>query len=177
VQEATDQPLGTVRVVPATRDQEPTLANLLELYIHDFSEIVPVELGPDGRFVYKDLPAYWREPDRHPFLITIDGNLAGFALVKKVRAFLEEPQANDRRVWDMDEFFIVRAHRRHGVGRTAAHKVWQLFPGRWQVRVMGSNSAALNFWQRAIDTFTDRPIDPTSIDRDGKAWAVFNFES
>ena len=53
-------PTSRIRVVPATRDQEPILANLLELYIHDFSEILPIELGQDGRFGYKNLSEYWR---------------------------------------------------------------------------------------------------------------------
>ena len=88
MQEQSERPPRLARVIPATRDQEPILANLLELYIHDFSEILPMELGPDGRFGYKDLSNYWIEPDRHPFLITVDEKLAGLVLVKKGSALL-----------------------------------------------------------------------------------------
>jgi hypothetical protein len=35
----------------------------------------------------------------------------------------------------------------------------------------------LLFWQRAIDTFTGRSVDPASTERGGKPWAVFTFES
>ena len=162
----------SIRVIPASREQEPNLANLLELYIHDFSEFHPAELKQNGRFGYKSLPDYWTKPDHHPFLIMVDDKLAGFALVKKAGAL-----KSDEPVWDMAEFFIVRAHRNQGIGLASAHQVWQLFPGQWQVRVMHSNRTALAFWQRAIDAFAGQSVDPASLERDGKTWAVFAFES
>jgi len=177
VQGPSEQPPSFVRVFPAAREQEPILANLLELYIHDFSEIQPMELGPDGRFSYEDLPKYWNEPGRHPFAITVDDKLAGFAFVKKTRSLSGGARIGDAPVWDMAEFFIVRAHRRHGIGLTAAHQVWRKFPGPWQVRVMHSNRAAFLFWQQAVDSFTGHSIDPISIEHDGKTWAIFSFES
>jgi predicted acetyltransferase len=177
VRALSEHPPSSVSVVPAARDQEPILANLLELYIYDFSEYLPVELGPDGRFGYKNLCEYWSEPDHHPFLITVDEKLAGFALVKKARTFSSDDQAGSDTVWDMAEFFIVRANRRRGVGLIAAHQIWCQFPGRWQVRVMRANLAALNFWQRAVDTFAGHALVPISIERDEKPWDVFTFES
>jgi hypothetical protein len=44
-------------------EQELILANLLELYAHDFSEFHELELGSDGRFGYGGLPLYWSEPE------------------------------------------------------------------------------------------------------------------
>src|SRR3954470_1620920 len=35
---------------PIARDQAFVLANLFELYVHDFSEQVPIDLQPNGRF-------------------------------------------------------------------------------------------------------------------------------
>jgi hypothetical protein len=40
-----------VEVMPAILEDQPVLANLLELYIHDFSEFLSLDLGADGRFV------------------------------------------------------------------------------------------------------------------------------
>jgi hypothetical protein len=45
-----------VEIIPALEEQEPILANLLELYAHDFSEFIDLKLGADGRFGYKHLP-------------------------------------------------------------------------------------------------------------------------
>ena len=66
-----------IEIIPAAREQEPILANLLELYGYDFSGFHSLEVGSDGRFGYKCLPLYWSEPGRHPFLVRVDGKLAG----------------------------------------------------------------------------------------------------
>jgi hypothetical protein len=74
------RPAYYIEVTPAAPEQEPVLANLLELYGHDFSEFQDLDLGADCRFGYKGLPLYWSEPDRHPFLTTVAGRLAvGFS--------------------------------------------------------------------------------------------------
>jgi predicted acetyltransferase len=175
--DSTAQPPISTSILPATREQEPILSNLLELYIHDFSEILHLDLGPDGRFGYNNLSHYWTQPDHHPFLITVDDQLAGFAFVKKATALAGDDDSSQQQVWDMAEFFVVRAHRKRGLGLSATHQLWQLFPGPWQVRVMDKNLPALHFWQRAIDTFTGKSIAPALIDRDEKRWAVFTFQS
>jgi hypothetical protein len=41
-----------VEVIPAVPAQAPILANLVDLYLHDFSEFRPLEIGDDGRFGY-----------------------------------------------------------------------------------------------------------------------------
>jgi predicted acetyltransferase len=161
-----------IELVPAAPEQQPILANLLELYAHDFSELHHLELGADGRFGYKPLPLYWSDPHRHAFLIQVDGRLAGLALVKR------GSEVSDREtVWDVAEFFILRAYRRRGIGLKAAHEVWRKFPGPWEVRVMQSNRTALDFWQRAITTFNNgQAIRPARIEKDGEWWYVFSFE-
>jgi predicted acetyltransferase len=147
-------------------DQQPIVANLLQLYAHDFSEFLDLELGPDGRFNYPPLPLYWTDPNRHPFLVRIEGQLAGFVLVKR-----------ESSIWDMAEFFVVRAYRRRGIGTAVAQDIWKRFPGPWEVRVIQSNRSALQFWQRAVSAFMGQAIQPIHIEKDGNDWKVFSFES
>jgi predicted acetyltransferase len=161
-----------VQVTPATAEQQPTLANLLELYVHDFSEILDLEVGENGRFGYKDLDLYWQDPQRRPFLARIDGKLAGFALVR-----LSPSISGNHEVWDMTEFFVVRGHRRRGVGTAIANEVWRQLSGGWQVRVMEANEAAREFWERAIAEFAGRSIPPSRVEKDGKWWTVFFFDA
>src|ERR1035438_9120203 len=80
---APERPSMNIEVIPATAEQEPILANLLELYAHDFSEFCDVEIGADGRFGYQPLPLYWSEPGRHPVLVWVESKLAGLVLVKR----------------------------------------------------------------------------------------------
>jgi predicted acetyltransferase len=167
-----ERPLGHLEVIPAALEQEPILANLLELYVHDFSEFHQVELGLDGRFGYRNLPLYWRDPDRHPFLVMLDGKPAGFVLVKQGSEI-----SGDASIWDLAEFFVLRGHRRRGMGTAIAHEVWRRSPGRWEVRVMDSNHGARCFWERAIADFTGGAVRETHFEKGGELWRVFSFES
>jgi predicted acetyltransferase len=159
-----------IEVIRAAKEQQPILANLLELYAHDFSEIDDLEIGADGRFGYEHLPLYWQEPQRHPFLITAGGKLAGFVFVHQGSRVSVENE-----VLDVAEFFVLRSYRRHGVGMKAAHEVWKMFPGRWEVRVMERNVAAQKFWERAITEFTGSPSQATLLEKDNKRWHMFSF--
>ena len=112
------EPALQVQVALATTDQQPTVANLLELYAYDFSEFHTIQLGPDGRFGYAGLEHYWTLPDRFPFLFTVDGKLAGLALIKK-----DSEISGDPSIWDVREFFVLRAFRRRSIGLEAAHQI------------------------------------------------------
>ena len=161
-----------MEVVPAAKADEPIIANLLELYAHDFSEFYGVELGPDGRFGYKSLPLYWIEPGRHPFLVRIGGKLAGFVLVKS-----GSEVSGQENVWDMAEFFVARGYRRRGAGTKVTHEIWKRFPGAWEVRVVPENTSARDFWSHAISTFTGDAIHSVGVEKDGERWTLFRFES
>lgn len=100
-----------VEVIPAAPEQEPVLANRLELYAHDLSGFFDLRLGPDGRFGYPRLPLYWREEGRLPFLVKVDGGLAGFVLVSRGSRVSGDPRA-----WDVAEFFVARPFRKRGIG-------------------------------------------------------------
>jgi predicted acetyltransferase len=164
--------LPRIELVRATPDQQPIIANLIELYAYDFSEFYPIELGTDGRFGYKDLALYWSEADRLPFLIRVNDRWAGFVLVKRERA-VEGKQP----VWDVSEFFVLRAWRRRSVGITVAHELWQRCPGRWQVRVMESNDSGCRFWEKAVWAFAGDDVKLSRFEKDGVNWRLFTFET
>ena len=136
-----------VRVVPAGPDDRHALTNLMQLYLHDFTEYEDADVGPDGRYGYAYLESYWSEAGRYPFLIRVDDKLAGFALVRTV-VDGQEP----RRV--MAEFCVLRKYRRRGVGQHAARQIFDLFAGGWQVNEAAANLPAQAFWRRVIGAYT-----------------------
>jgi predicted acetyltransferase len=166
------KPTAHIELLAATAEQAPILANLLELYAHDFSAFLDIDLGADGRFGYQSLPLYWSEPGRRAFLVKADGKLAGFVLVKR-----GSEVSGDQNVWDMAEFFVIRGYRRRGIGTQVAHEVWSRLRGRWEVRVVQSNTSAYDFWARVIATFAGEPISPVWVEKNGERWALFSYES
>ena len=162
-----------VAVVPAVADDAALIANLLELYQHDLSDVFPVELGTNGRFGYERLPLYWSEPTRRfPFLIRHGDRVVGFALINR-----GSPASDDPDVFDVAEFFVVRRHRRSGVARSAAFQVWGRLPGRWIVRVSEGNVGALRFWTRVITEYARDTVMESTRAGTPHAWRVFAFAS
>lgn len=139
-----------IDVVPAAEEEKPIVRRLLELNSHDFSEIDGRDLGPHGEYGYQYLDHYWiQSENRHAFLITVDGMIAGCALVR----------AGDPH--EFGEFFIIRKYRRTGVGTVAAREIFKRFPGEWFVHEISGNDSAVHFWRRAIPTEFQESTDQT----------------
>ncbi|WP_437812654.1 GNAT family N-acetyltransferase [Sorangium sp. So ce1078] len=165
---------NTTALDEATSSDALLLSNLLELYIHDLSDVFPgIEPGADGRFGYDKLPLYWSERERRfAFIIRCAGRIAGFVLATR-----GSPAAEDPDVLDIAEFFVLRRYRRSGVGRRAAVLLWQRLPGKWTVRVSEGNAGALAFWRGVVSEFTNGAATDTTRPGHPSPWRVFSFES
>ena len=163
---------GKLEVVRASVQQLPVVANLLELYAHDFSEFHDVKPGEDGRFGYKNLALYWSDAGRHPFLVRLGGVFAGLVLVKQGSEVSGNPHA-----WDLAEFFVLRGFRRHGIGTRIAMDVWRKLPGLWEVRVMQKNDPACQFWRHAVSGFAGNSASCSHFEKNGERWILFSFDT
>jgi nucleoside triphosphatase len=138
---------SAVEVIAAEPSDQQVLANLLQLYLYDLSEFDAAQPGLDGRYGYSYLESYWTEPGRHPFLVRVKGQTAGFVLVCTVSAGADP-------LHSVAEFFVLRSYRRRGVGRAVAQRIFERFPGRWQVKQHAANLPAQAFWRRVIGQYT-----------------------
>ncbi len=136
----------------ALEQDKPVLANLLQLYLHDLSEFLPLELTPHGTYTYPYLDLYFREPDREPYFIDNGDALAGFALLRR-----------EQETWSIAEFFIARAHRRTGLGRAAAQALLALHPGPWTLTFTPANKTAETFWRTVISPTAERTLTPPEV--------------
>lgn len=152
-----------VSLRPATTADRPVIANLIQLYLYDMTEFMPFPVGVDGRFDYGFLDRFWR----HPYFILQDEEIAGFALVVD-----ECPLTGRAPCWFMAEFFVLRAYRGRGVGRTALNLALDAHPGPWHIAVPHANRAAQRFWGRALATMSAPPRD---IHFDGDDWSLYEF--
>lgn len=167
----TTRPAVTLDVARA--EEAPVLANLLELYTHELSDVFGLEIGADGRYGYPRLAQYFGEPGRFPFLIRVGERLAGFAL-----ATLGSPASDDPQAMDVAEFFVLRRHRKSGVGGRAAVRLWNGFPGRtWTVRVSSGNAPALSFWKGAVGAYARDGFRESELPGIPHPWRVLTFRS
>lgn len=150
--------MATVTLEPAGPERRETLANLFQLYTYDFTEQwageARGEIGEDGLFeAYPYLDSYWEEPGREAFLIRLEGHLAGFVLLN---AHSHSGLPTDHAV---AEFFVVRKHRRGGVGHRAAMAAIAPRPGRWELAVARKNTGALSFWRGVAERSAAGPVE------------------
>ena len=156
----------------ATPSDHPLLDRLMQLYCYDFSEFSEMALNSDGS--YAD-PEYIREqlgPNHDQYVFRVDGTPAGFGIVTRGSCLNDAPD-----VTDMTQFFVMRAHRRQRVGERAATDLFRRYGGRWEVRVIRSNTAAHRFWRGTIKAFTGANYRECDIATDRHDGPVFLFES
>lgn len=143
---------------------KPVFSNLLELYEHDFSDVTPFEEAKDvdesGRFGYKYLDSYWTDPMRHPFIVKVDGKIAGFVFVN-----LNHEEGDEPNTHGISEFFILRKYRQKGVGEQVARQVFDMFPGKWRIGQTTGNIPAQQFWRKAIANYTQGKYEEAVSDK------------
>ena len=160
-----------VELAPLRAEDRSTLAHLLQVYLHDFSELLGELPRGDGRFDAGPRERFGGDAGQHAFLIRFGTGLAGFALLARGSRVSGDPA-----VMDMAEFFVVRGARRQRVGQSAAHALFARFPGKWEVRVLLANERALAFWQSCVGSFAH--FDTSSWTApSGRTFTVLRFES
>ena len=160
------------KLVPIAPEEAPVLRNLLELYAHDFTEYVPHDLAPSGRFEIPLADPWWTSADHFPFFIHDRGVLCGFALVRRGSHTRDDADA-----MDIAELFVVRGARKRGLGREIAHQLFERFPGRWEIRVRISNGPALKFWKGVAESWLGAPAEREAFTTNGVDREVLRFDS
>jgi predicted acetyltransferase len=161
-----------ISVSPAQIAERHILRNLLELYQYDFSEFDGSDTGSSGLYDYPHLDDYWVEPERTPFLVRVNGQLAGFALVTRYNYLTG---LND--AWILAEFFVMRKYRHQGVGEFVASHIFNQFQGEWQVAQIPENVAAIAFWRKVIARFTNNTFIERDLNNDNWRGPVQMFTS
>jgi predicted acetyltransferase len=163
---------GKIEIRPIEIDERPILRQMMELYQYDFSEFDGTDLSPVGIFDYPYLDLYWTEPERMPFLVRVDGKLAGFLLVARYNYLTGEKDA-----WVLAEFFIMRKYRRKGLGEFVARNIFDRFPGNWQVSQIPENAQATSFWRKVISRYSAGQFDEIELSNNHWHGPVQTFTS
>ena len=139
----------------ATDTDFPLVRNLVPYYIYEMSGEMGWNPNAEGRYDgCDDLSDYWQKPDYCPYIITADGSIAGFALV---RPYPAEPGRTE-----IGEFFVLRKYQQRGVGAASAAWLFDAHPGLWLVRVLDANTRACRFWEKVIADYTQGRFTRTS---------------
>lgn len=147
----------SIEVIPALITDKSIIQRMMELFRHDLSEFEDIDLDEHGYFGYPYLDYYWVEPDRYPFIVRVDGKIAGFALINQHTHFPDSQ-------YSVAEFFILRKYRLRGIGRQAAVDIFDRFRGRWEISKLPTNVAALRFWHEVIKSYLPERYTETVVE-------------
>lgn len=159
-----------LELIPVPLRDKPILDAVMQRYFSESSAFTGDRPDADGRFPYYYFDLYWTEDGRFPFLIRVDGAIAGLALVRTL-AGGRDP------LYQMAEFFILYTYRQRGIGRAAAVALFDRFPGRWEVAQHAGNAPGIAFWRRVIGDYTGGRFTETWRLDDGQEGPVQTFRS
>jgi predicted acetyltransferase len=142
--------VGEVELIDVTEDDKSVLANLLQFYRYDLSAARGYELTDHGTYIYRFLDHYFLETDRDAYLLRHERALAGFVMSREL-------PTGEREV---AEFFVVRSHRRAGVGTRAAEALFAMHPGRWVVAYDDHNPEGSAFWPDVVQRVAIDAVQP-----------------
>ncbi|CDR34211.1 GNAT family N-acetyltransferase [Criblamydia sequanensis] len=141
-----------VTLVKAEDKDKETIQNLGRFYVYEMSRhcgfLEGWEVPCNGLFECRHLSSYIEKPDRHAFLIKVDGELAGFVLINKVGSTFDVD-------WNVGEFFVVSKFQEKGIGKIVAEQIFNQFPGIWETAQIPENRAARDFWEKVVSQYTD----------------------
>jgi predicted acetyltransferase len=119
-----------IEIIQASINEKQIIKNLMQLYKYDTSDFTLEDPTPFGQYEYNYLDHYWtpygvNQEGRKAYLIRVEGQLAGFALINNFS--LKKLFSIERR--SIAEFFIMRKWRRRGIGRIFAYELFNSFDG------------------------------------------------
>lgn len=131
-------------------EDKSLLVRLMELYNYEFTQYDNADINEYGYYGYPHIDDYWNEEGRFPYLIRVDGKIAGFALICPHCLYSSEKNAHC-----FGEFFIMFKYRGKGVGKYVATQLFRNHPGTWEVCYMQNNLPAGKFWKKIISEYTN----------------------
>ncbi len=158
-----------ITLEPIQIEQKSVFIQMMELYLYDFSAFSDDDINEYGYFGYSRIDDYWNEEGRYPFFIRVDGKLAGLVLVRSCSEHNDQSDPHN-----IAEFFVMKKYRRKGIGRVAAMKIFDRFPGGWEISYWQNNLPARGFWKHVIDEYTNGKYDTFTAADKGEAGFTFS---
>lgn len=130
----------TIDIVLVNNDQKDLLNQMIKAYQKEL-------LGLKNPKEYKYLDSYFGKATHKPYFIKVKKEITGFALVNKYSVV-------EKGCYSIAEFYVVKEYRNKHIGKTAAIKIFDLSPGKWEIRELKTSTGAQQFWSKVLNDYT-----------------------
>lgn len=159
-----------LEIRPGTFADRAVVDRLMELYLYDYSEFDGFDVDEHGVYRYDNLDYYWMERSKEILVFKVNGHWAGFAMTS-AEVVLPGSQKS------LDNFFILRKYRRHGLGKLAAQEIFALQPAAWEMCILAVNLPALQFWRKVAATLAPQQWQEHLLDTEDWRGPVISLDN
>lgn len=144
-------PLGKppeVEITEATPEDFPLIKRLYQLHRYDLSEVLKLDTDANGEYI--GVNEAWVDETESPqaYILRSEGLPIGYVL------FTRNQIGPGRWENTMSEMFVMRRHRRRGIGRQVAYQFFESYRGDWSVLISPANKVSIFFWRNVVGSFS-----------------------
>lgn len=132
------------------KKDKSVLANLFQLYMHDITQDLHMDINEHGLFDYDYIDYFFSKDGYMPFMIYVDDKIAGFVLIDLDFMVLEGKEDE----YNLSEMFILNGYKGKGIGKKVAFIIFDMFLGTWEVKPVPRSLRAKTFWEKSINEYT-----------------------
>lgn len=152
-------------------EKEELKKMLLEYFKEiDTSKIIETSNGKSVDYPYLD--SYWTDSSRMALGIFLKNEKIGFVLVNAWTVCKEFSAEKS-----IAEFYIHPKYRRKGIGKWAAHELFNQYKVRWEVKQSSTNLRAIQFWRNTINEFSNGNFQEKKLIENEETVILQLFES
>lgn len=116
--------------------------NINQKYLYEMTMYYPDKMDDEGNLHYGHFDEYFTDLSRRAFFIYNDENMVGFAMINPYSLIGHSPD------YTMAEFTIFPMYRRRNFASCAVKLIFDMFPGKWEIKFNEKNTAAKKFWTK-----------------------------
>lgn len=158
-----------IQLIKVLEKDKATLWNLLQFALYDGSFYVDNDINEQGVFEYKWFDTYFEDDTRFAYFIKKENHIVGFVMIN---GNLKTSHVGNAQA--IAEFLILPQYRKHHIGKTVAHRIFDMFDGDWEVQPMENNIGAYQFWNKVIKEYSNNNYQIQTIENEED---IFLFQS
>lgn len=159
-------------LIKITVDEKEELNKMLSDYFTEIPGANIEDRNTKIEFEYPYLELYWKEENRIPYKIYVNNKIVGFVLINDWIVCKEF--GADKSI---AEYYIKPKFRRLGIGKSAAHKLFKKYKGKWEIRQSSRNTDGIKFWRHVVGQYTQENYVETENKQKEKTEIIQLFES
>ncbi len=106
-----------------------------------------MDMGESGNYEYKYFDDYFSESKRIALFIYHDKVLVGFVMINDYSCL------NAPIDYAIAEFTIFPQYRKRHFATEAVQKIFEQYPGKWEIKYSNKNGAAEKLWKKATGKY------------------------